>query len=262
MRDIVQEATRSGGSCVVLTTHELGEAERLADRVVIIDGGRKVGPRARPPASPRHPRWRDPLRRGRRPPPPLGLREALGEGAAVEEEHPGRYRVDPAGALSEPDGVARLTAWLAARGPRPRRPADRPIARGGLPGHHPGTAGGRPRPPGGTRRTLACTQRGGAVFADDHQRRARQPTTCGSADAAVDRDRTGALARTARCVSQLRAELFDDGHQRRDPASHPRHPRRLPPFLLDGACPPGRDRHLRSTFWCPASWPWPSCRRP
>ena len=33
---------RDNGVCVVLTTHELGEAERLADRIVIVDHGRVV----------------------------------------------------------------------------------------------------------------------------------------------------------------------------------------------------------------------------
>jgi ABC-2 type transport system ATP-binding protein len=41
VRDIIA-AQRDRGICVVLTTHELDEAERLADQVVIIDHGRKL----------------------------------------------------------------------------------------------------------------------------------------------------------------------------------------------------------------------------
>ena len=41
VRDIIADQ-RARGICVVLTTHELDEAERLADQVVIIDGGRKL----------------------------------------------------------------------------------------------------------------------------------------------------------------------------------------------------------------------------
>ena len=39
VRDLIA-AQRDKGLCVLLTTHELGEAERLADRVVIVDQGR------------------------------------------------------------------------------------------------------------------------------------------------------------------------------------------------------------------------------
>jgi ABC-2 type transport system ATP-binding protein len=39
VRAIISEL-RSGGTCVLVTTHELEEAERIADRVVIIDRGR------------------------------------------------------------------------------------------------------------------------------------------------------------------------------------------------------------------------------
>jgi hypothetical protein len=41
IRSVVAEL-RAAGVCVVLTTHELDEAERMADRVVIIDRGRVV----------------------------------------------------------------------------------------------------------------------------------------------------------------------------------------------------------------------------
>ncbi|MGB7052992.1 MAG: ABC transporter ATP-binding protein, partial [Acidimicrobiales bacterium] len=111
VRDIVEEQ-RASGVCVVLTTHELGEAERLADRVVIIDGGRKVaeGTPAGLTSSPDGGEIRFGAAAGLS---TVGLGEALGEGAVVEEEQAGRYRVALPPSVSEPDGVARLTAWLA-----------------------------------------------------------------------------------------------------------------------------------------------------
>lgn len=41
VRDLIAEQ-RNNGCCVVLTTHDLDDAERLADRVIILDGGRVV----------------------------------------------------------------------------------------------------------------------------------------------------------------------------------------------------------------------------
>jgi ABC-2 type transport system ATP-binding protein len=114
VRDIVEEQ-RAAGVCVVLTTHELGEAEQLADRVVIIDGGRKVaeGTPAGLTSSPDGGEIRFGAAAGLS---TMGLRDALGEGAVVEEEQAGRYRVALPPSVSEPDGVARLTAWLAEGG--------------------------------------------------------------------------------------------------------------------------------------------------
>ena len=97
---------RDEGCCIVLTTHELEEAERLADSVVIVDGGRLVATghpgelsRALPPrrsASALRPGstwW--PGRHPRRP----------GDGGVAWE-----YVV---GCRPEPSVVAELTAWLA-----------------------------------------------------------------------------------------------------------------------------------------------------
>jgi ABC-2 type transport system ATP-binding protein len=110
-RQVVRQVIRSlrdDGVAVVLTTHELAEAEHLADRVVIVDRGRVVGAGT----------LADLLRGGGeeiRFGAPAGLEVAsLGArlGAPVTETTPGEYVV--AGAPS-PATVAALTAWLAER---------------------------------------------------------------------------------------------------------------------------------------------------
>jgi ABC-2 type transport system ATP-binding protein len=110
VRDVVADL-RAAGACVLLTTHELDEAERMADRVAIIDRGELLavgstteltaladaaGPEIRFAAS-------------------VGLAVAeLGAalGAPVEEVAPGEYRV---AVEPSPANVARLTSWLADR---------------------------------------------------------------------------------------------------------------------------------------------------
>jgi ABC-2 type transport system ATP-binding protein len=97
---------RASGTCVVLTTHELEDAERLADDVVIIDRGRLV---ARGTPEDLMTGGRDEIRFGA----PTGLDVgALGTrlAATVAEVAAGEYRVDAAPA---PATVAALTAWLA-----------------------------------------------------------------------------------------------------------------------------------------------------
>jgi ABC-2 type transport system ATP-binding protein len=99
-------ALKREGACVVLTTHELEEAERMADRIVIIDHGRVAaeGTLAELTAA-----GADDLRFTA----PAGIDCAeLSSvvGSAVTEEHPGEYR---AAGRTEPATVARLTAWLA-----------------------------------------------------------------------------------------------------------------------------------------------------
>ncbi len=108
VRQVITEL-RDRGTCVVLTTHELPEAERLADDVVIMAGGRAVargtvaelaaaggdgGIRFEGPAA-------------------LDLAElgaALGDGAgAVTEERPGQYLV--AGEAT-PARLALLAQWM------------------------------------------------------------------------------------------------------------------------------------------------------
>jgi len=103
VRQVVDTARRAG-ACILLTTHELPEAERLADRVVIVNAGRAVAE-----GTPRQ------LARSVggeqitfRAPPAIdtaALSAVLGH--RVEEVEAGRYVVRTAGS-------ARLTATLAA----------------------------------------------------------------------------------------------------------------------------------------------------
>jgi ABC-2 type transport system ATP-binding protein len=106
VRDIIREL-RDAGVCVVLTTHDLDEAERLSDRILIIDHGKVIadgspselmsgGPRAA-------------IRFGG--PPDLDQPAlAAHMGAAVESTQPGEYAV---ACEPSPANVAALTAWLA-----------------------------------------------------------------------------------------------------------------------------------------------------
>ena len=112
-RRVVRQVVRDladGGAAVVLTTHELGEAERTADRVVIVDRGTVVaaGTPAELMAS------GGPVEHIRFGAPPgldaPGLSVALG--AEVQEVTPGEYTVATA---PTPAAVAALTAWLAQR---------------------------------------------------------------------------------------------------------------------------------------------------
>ena len=130
VREVIRQL-RDDGACVLLTTHELEEAERLADRVVIIDRGRVVAEGTPGRAHDDGGRRRDPVRRpgrarhGRsgRPPGRGGRRGATGRvprrraGVARQRGRPHR---------------------LAGRAPAaPGRPAGRPPdARGRLPASH------------------------------------------------------------------------------------------------------------------------------
>ncbi|HEY8059275.1 MAG TPA: hypothetical protein VID94_11010, partial [Acidimicrobiales bacterium] len=107
VRDVVREQ-RDAGVCVLLATHDLAEAEKVADRVVIVDRGRVVadGTPAELMTAPAAE-----IRFGA--PAGLdvdGLTAALG--AAVTEETAGEYRV---AVEPSPRTVAALTAWLAER---------------------------------------------------------------------------------------------------------------------------------------------------
>ena len=101
----VLEDLRADGVCVVLTTHELGEAERLADRLVIVDRGRIVA-EGRPAELVT---TGDEIRFAA----PAGIDLdglTVAVGAPVVEDAPGEYR---AATPATPAAVARLTAYLA-----------------------------------------------------------------------------------------------------------------------------------------------------
>jgi len=109
-RDLIRELVRelrAEGVCVVVTTHDLDEAEHLADRIVIIDHGRVVADGT--PAELTSSASQDHLLFGA--PPGLDL-ASMSErvGASVVEVAPGEYRVE---ADPSPTMVAALTSWLA-----------------------------------------------------------------------------------------------------------------------------------------------------
>jgi ABC-2 type transport system ATP-binding protein len=106
IRDIIHDL-RESGVCVVLTTHELEEAERLADRIVIIDHGKLVAEGT--PAELMKAGAGKEIRFGA---PPGIDTAALAEvvGAPVSEHRPGEYLV---AAEAKPATVATITAWLA-----------------------------------------------------------------------------------------------------------------------------------------------------
>jgi len=108
--DLVLDLRRAGVT-VVLTTHLIEEAERLADEVVIVDAGRVVatGSPAELTAGGAQTRLSFAA------PPGLeldGLRRILGPGLLVEERGPGQYRVD--GPLT-PGTLVAVTSWCADR---------------------------------------------------------------------------------------------------------------------------------------------------
>jgi ABC-2 type transport system ATP-binding protein len=111
IREVVRQL-RTDGTTVLLATHDLDEAERLADRVVIVDRGRLVASgtpdelmRAGTGAEVRFGAAAGLDLDG-----PSGLASRLG--VPVQEAEPGEYVVR---AAATPDLVAALTAWLAER---------------------------------------------------------------------------------------------------------------------------------------------------
>ena len=103
----VVASLRDGGTCVLLTTHYLEEAERLADHVVIIDRGKVISEGT--PAELMASGGAVEIRFGG--PPGIDVASLSRHlAASVVEDRPGEYRVD---ADASPAKVAALTAWLA-----------------------------------------------------------------------------------------------------------------------------------------------------
>ena len=106
---------RQAGVSVLLTTHLMDEAERLADHVVIIDHGRVVAEgtpqELTSGAADRVVRFKAPAGLDL-----ASLARALPEDCNAVEEVPGGYRVD--GEVT-PQLLATLTAWCASRGVMP-----------------------------------------------------------------------------------------------------------------------------------------------
>jgi ABC-2 type transport system ATP-binding protein len=110
--EIVREL-RDSGTTVILTTHLLDEAERLADRVAIIDGGRLITlgtPSALTGAS-----ERGAIRLIATAGLPLDALTALPGVTAAREVEPGHYAFEAAPATL-PATLAALTAWLCEAG--------------------------------------------------------------------------------------------------------------------------------------------------
>ena len=111
--DVVRQL-RTDGVTVVLTTHYMEEAERLADRVVVVDGGRAVaaGTPAQLTRGGSEGQLRFTAEAGLD---VAGLAAALPPDAEVSEPAPGDYLVRMDGAV-DPALVAAVTAWCAAHG--------------------------------------------------------------------------------------------------------------------------------------------------
>ncbi|HEX6756583.1 MAG TPA: ABC transporter ATP-binding protein [Mycobacteriales bacterium] len=108
----VVEALRADGVTVVLTTHHMDEAERLADTVVVVDRGRVVATGT--PAELTRGGAEGQLRfRAGAGLDVAALAAALPAGVAVSEPQPGAYLV--AGVV-DPHLLAAVTAWCAAHG--------------------------------------------------------------------------------------------------------------------------------------------------
>ncbi len=106
---------RDDGVTVVLTTHYMEEAERLADHVLVVDHGRVVA--AGTPAALTRGTAEEALEFGG--PPRLDVTTllcALPRGSAVTEAHAGWYRVETPEGRVDPQLLATVTAWCAAHG--------------------------------------------------------------------------------------------------------------------------------------------------
>ncbi len=112
--DLVRQL-RADGTTVLLTTHSMDEAERLADHVVIVDHGKVVtagAPADLTSLDETVVRFHGPAGLDL-----VGLLTALPVGSSAHEDAPGAYRVE--GEIG-PQLLATLTAWCAANGVMPR----------------------------------------------------------------------------------------------------------------------------------------------
>jgi len=103
---------RDSGATVVLTTHYLEEAERLADHVVIIDHGALVAEGSPAELTGSAGQLRFSAEPGLD---AAGLLAALPAGAIVKESPAGTYLVELSGGV-DPQAVAAVTAWFAGQG--------------------------------------------------------------------------------------------------------------------------------------------------
>ncbi|MEX2291193.1 MAG: ABC transporter ATP-binding protein [Mycobacteriales bacterium] len=110
------EALRADGATVVLTTHLLDEAERLADDVVVVDHGRVVAAGTVTELTSRGTTGQLRFRSV----PGLDLDQlllALPPGCAAKESPAGQYLVEgPHGGAIDPQLLATVTAWCATHG--------------------------------------------------------------------------------------------------------------------------------------------------
>jgi ABC-2 type transport system ATP-binding protein len=119
VRDLIA-GLRSEGTAVILTSHDLADVERVADRIAILDRGRIVGlggPDELTTASFPVLRFRLAIPLAEPDRAALGRRlEEVGRDSVsvVHDGGSGRYRVD--GIAPTPDIVATLASWCAARG--------------------------------------------------------------------------------------------------------------------------------------------------
>jgi ABC-2 type transport system ATP-binding protein len=109
------------GVCVVLTTHELTEAERMADRIVILSSGRVVlegTPHDLTAGAPGAPGASQPVVTFGAPAAldTGALAAAVGTGTVVTETVPGRYRVEAAIDRPTPAVTAAIATFLAEQG--------------------------------------------------------------------------------------------------------------------------------------------------
>ncbi len=108
VREVIRDL-KSQGVCVLLTTHELDEAQRLSDRIIILDHGKIVAEGS--PEDLMTAAHGDNIRFSA----PVGLdlaELASAMDAKVVEERAGEYLVSTA---AVPEQIARLTSFLASR---------------------------------------------------------------------------------------------------------------------------------------------------